>query len=144
MSFLKSPKTLFVSYLICQRLVLGDKPLVQFAEDPEGQKQDQECIEIRQDGEDEDDEKPLSSIAAMVKSEEGQLMLRVGNDEEDDDDCDMDQSDMDHEDELEEGEIVLGSSMGNDLENYEDNGEYVPVELFSPTDDNVIFESVWL
>ncbi|XP_019773306.1 zinc finger protein 814 isoform X2 [Dendroctonus ponderosae] len=91
-------------------------------QDPDGQKQDQECIEIRQDAEDEDDEKPLSSIAAMVKSEEGQLMLREGNDEDDDDDCDMDQSDMDHEDELEEGEIVLGSSMGNDFENYEDNG----------------------
>lgn len=83
-----------------------------------------ECIEIRQDLDDEDDEKPLAALAAIVKSEENQIEFHLENDEEDDDDMDNNDS-LDHDmNELEEGEIPVGH---NQFENYNenDNGMFI-------------------
>ncbi|XP_066156227.1 zinc finger protein 420-like [Euwallacea fornicatus] len=77
-----------------------------------------ECIEIRQDVEDEDDEKPLSSLAALVKSEDNQVDFHMEHDDDDEDD-DMDFNDSTEIDnEYEEGEIPIESTLEADTDNY--------------------------
>lgn len=74
-----------------------------------------DCIEIHQDTEDDDDEKPLSSLATVVKSEDGQTEFQMENDDYDDD---MDNDSLDGDNELEEGEIPM---MDNGVDNRDDN-----------------------
>lgn len=74
-----------------------------------------DCIEIRQDTEDDDDEKPLSSLATVVKCEDAQSEFQMDNDDYDDD---MDNTDsLDGDNELEEGEIPMMDPMDNGVDN---------------------------
>lgn len=77
-----------------------------------------DCIEIRQDTEDDDDEKPLSSLTTVVKSEDGQTEFQMENDDYDDD---MDNDSLDGDNELEEGEIPMMDPMDNGVDNRDDN-----------------------